>query len=110
MHVPPDFYDFEGNPISFDTWSRLFLHEDRRVAATVVDEHVNVSTVFLGLDHGFGRGAPLIYETMTFVDGEGADCWRTPDRDAALVVHDQAVAHARETAQHSKPLADPPEQ
>lgn len=37
----------------------------RRVEVTQVGEH-HVSTVFLGLDHAFARGAPVLYETMIF--------------------------------------------
>lgn len=29
-----------------------------------------VSTVFLGLDHQFGIGPPILFETMIFTDGE----------------------------------------
>lgn len=35
----------------------------------VTDKNANrflVSTVFLGLDHNFGKGEPLIFETMVF--------------------------------------------
>lgn len=28
--------------------------------------NIKVSTIFLGLDHNFGRGRPLLYETMIF--------------------------------------------
>ena len=46
-------------------WARRFEDiESRRVAETVIDG-VRVSTVFLGLDHGFG-GAPMWFETMIF--------------------------------------------
>lgn len=41
-------------------------HNNRRVART---EHnnVSVSTVFLGVDHGFGRGGPpVVFESMVF--------------------------------------------
>jgi hypothetical protein len=47
----------------------------------VAREHVNgadVSTVFLGLDHSFGRNSqPMIFETMVFggpLDGEQERC------------------------------------
>ena len=54
-------------------WARWFEKADRRVAKTDV-AHVNVSTVFLGVDHRFGdEGPPLIFETMVFggpLDGE----------------------------------------
>lgn len=31
-----------------------------------VDNLVRVSTVFLGIDHSFGTGAPVLYETIVF--------------------------------------------
>lgn len=30
------------------------------------DEKVTVSTVFLSLDHGWGEGAPVLFETLVF--------------------------------------------
>jgi hypothetical protein len=38
----------------------------RRVARTRFQSGAWVSTVFLGLDHSFGRGRPLLFETMAF--------------------------------------------
>jgi hypothetical protein len=38
--------------------------EERRVAVDEIGD-VRVSTVFLGLDHGYG-GPPIIFETMIF--------------------------------------------
>ncbi len=48
-------------------WGRWY--EDNRPALRVGDDDVNgvrVSTVFLGLDHSFGEGLPLLFETMIF--------------------------------------------
>ena len=51
---------------SLVAWGRFFENRDaRRVATTEVGE-VRVSTVFLGLDHSFGEGPPLLFETMVF--------------------------------------------
>ncbi len=48
-------------------WAKWFgTTENRRVASTDYDNDVNVSTVFLGLDHSYGGGPPLIFETMIF--------------------------------------------
>ncbi len=47
-------------------WARWFETADRQVAKTAVSDEVNVSTVFLGLDHSFGTGPPLLFETMIF--------------------------------------------
>lgn len=46
-------------------WAREFDRANRAVAFTKVGES-EVSTVFLGLDHRFGDGPPLLYETMIF--------------------------------------------
>jgi hypothetical protein len=42
-------------------------HEKRVVERTQIDEHVRVSTVFLGLDHNFFSGGnPILFESMIF--------------------------------------------
>lgn len=70
----------------------------RRVALTDYDGRAEVSTVLLVMDHNWsGVGAPLIFETMTFVDGTGRMWGRSPTRAAALSMHDQACADVRET-------------
>lgn len=72
-------------------WGRWFEdHRNRRVAATELGQ-VHVSTIFLGLDHSFGDGPPLVYETMIF--GGKHDQWqdRYSTREAADQGHQKAV-------------------
>lgn len=60
-----DFYDRNGNRLGLFEWARL--HEDdeyKRIAHTVVRGR-EVSTIWLGLDHGFGE-IPIIFETVVF--------------------------------------------
>ena len=45
-------------------WATSFEKDNRRVAQTQVGD-INVSTVFLGLNHGWG-GKILLFETMAF--------------------------------------------
>lgn len=40
--------------------------EKRRVDKTILEDDVEVSTVFLGLDHQWGVGPPILFETMVF--------------------------------------------
>lgn len=48
-------------------YSRLLEDDDyRHVGSTEIGPYW-VSTVWLGLDHGFGRGPPIIFETMVFL-------------------------------------------
>lgn len=68
----------------------------RFVAKTQVGEY-QVSTVFLGLDHGFGLDddePPILYETMVFKNGSNSDedCERYATRDEAQRGHDEMVA------------------
>lgn len=78
--------------VSLDDWAR-WLDDDakRRVAKTDVNEHVEVSTVFLGLNHNFGEGPPLLFETMVFFDADDVYCRRYATWDEAVAGHDRAV-------------------
>lgn len=39
--------------------------EDRRIGVDEIED-IKISTVFLGMDHGFGNGTPILFETMIF--------------------------------------------
>lgn len=47
------------------TWAKFF-EEDDRIVGNFKFNQVMVSTVFLGIDHSFGQGPPLLFETMIF--------------------------------------------
>ena len=47
-------------------WATTLETMDRQVARDTLPGDVQVSTVFLGLDHSFGNGPPLLFETMVF--------------------------------------------
>jgi len=54
-------------------WSAWFETADRHVAKTKITDEISVSTVFLALDHSFGGGPPMLFETMVFggpLDGQ----------------------------------------
>lgn len=62
------YYDREGRPVSNDQWEALFVRErnNRRVAQSGFGVYGWVSTVWLGLNHAYDDGPPLIFETMVF--------------------------------------------
>ena len=61
------YYDRTGGPISLNEWIERFEDEQyQRVDETILPDGRWVSTVWLGLDHSFGRSAPIIFETMVF--------------------------------------------
>lgn len=76
------------------TWARWFQRADRQVACTPLSETAYVSTVFLGLDHQFGDGPPVLWETMAFGMLAGDERQYT-SREDAIVGHEQVVAELR---------------
>jgi hypothetical protein len=73
-----DFYILDGHtPVpcaDILTWGRWFETADRHVAETWVTPEIRVSTIFLGLDHGWGPPAPpILFETMVFWEGGPLD-------------------------------------
>jgi hypothetical protein len=64
-----DHYILEGKtPVKTDlmTWARWFETRKGRHVAQTKQGDVRVSTVFLGLNHQWGDGPPLVFETMIF--------------------------------------------
>jgi len=74
-------------------WAEWFEHSDAE--RTVRQEEVGpywVSTVFLGLDHNYGRGPPRLFETMVFKRegdplGVDLDTYREATWELALERH-----------------------
>lgn len=50
-------------------WAKWFEESiDQRIVAKTYIGDVRISTVFMGLDHAFGEGKPMWFETMIFGD------------------------------------------
>lgn len=64
-----EYYILEGHKIvpckDVMDWGKWFEKADRHVGNTTQND-VQVSTVFLGLDHSFGGKIPILFETMVF--------------------------------------------
>lgn len=88
------YYDRKGNPISFEQFIILWQMKERRVALTE-GPGWRVSTVWLGLNHSFGGGPPLIFETMSFEEGEEQEQERYATEAEALAGHEAVVAKVR---------------
>lgn len=88
----------DGEPVQTHdaiAWGRWFQQADRHVAYTEVGDGY-VSTVFLGLDHNWWGGPPVLWETMTFqIPGLQWEQRRYASRIDALAGHAEAVAMAQ---------------
>lgn len=73
------------------TWDYVMTWKMR--FPTLPSRSFGVSTVFLGLDHNFGGGPPLIFETMIFPSNNSSEtgCWRYSTEAEALEGHRWAV-------------------
>jgi hypothetical protein len=92
--------DGKGNPVverDMERWSDWFGQARNRVLKLdKVGRGALVSTVFLGIDPSFHRGAaPLLWETMIFGGDRDQYCQRYATRDEALTGHANAVKLAK---------------
>jgi hypothetical protein len=63
------------------TWARWLENTNRIVSQDRIGD-VFISTVFLGVDHNFYGGDPLLFETMVFDEGDKVELFngiKTPD-------------------------------
>jgi hypothetical protein len=93
----PRFYQLVGKeivPIEDDDpikWAKAFGSDNRHIALDEIPG-VDVSTVFLGLDHGYGDGPPVLFETMVFGGPYDQNMERYTTYDEAVIGHQKMVA------------------
>ena len=76
-------------------WTEQFEKLDRRVRQETANG-LNVSTVFLGIDHSFGTGLPILFETMIFGLPKGEEyVERCSTWEEAEAMHKKAVKFAK---------------
>lgn len=93
--------DERGEPVPCPdllTWARWFEVVHHRILTSTDVGAFHVSTVFLGIDHAFHGGPPVLWETMIFgaPKGHPLDGYqeRYTSRGEAIEGHARAVAAA----------------
>lgn len=108
-HPDPEFVQYCDpweRPCTFGRWAELWSARHRehdrvelelpagdmwwKIGDTTIGE-VHVSTVWLGMNHRFGNGPPLIYETMVFGGALDQEQERYEAREAAAAGHERMV-------------------
>lgn len=110
--------DAHGDPqVCEDLFTWTHWMETHRGLLHVADTRfgaVRVSTVFLGLDHGFGAfaealgwepGPPILYESMVFGGPLDGEQWRYATRAEADAGHTALCIAVTEAADHPSPIA-----
>lgn len=97
-----EYYSRKGEAISAEQWRDAVSEKDaKRVAETTLPNGYWVSTVWLGINHSFGSGRPLIFETMVFPHnkqddgGKGVTGWGDVDSDRYSTEAEALEGHAR---------------
>lgn len=67
------YFDRQGRPIPAEEWIRLSSDPAYRRVALTSGYCRRISTVWLGLNHQWGDGPPLIFETMLFRESPSGD-------------------------------------
>ena len=81
------YYDRAGNPITLEEVSRLLGDFPYKVVAKTTIGDSEISTVWLGIDHNWGGGPPLIFETLVFGGALADEMYRYPTEADALKGH-----------------------
>ena len=78
---------------SMQEWAEFFENASNRIVSrTKLSSTIEVSTVFLGVDHSFGNEVqPVLFETMVFHDGDGREQEWCSTWDQAVAMHARVI-------------------
>lgn len=76
-------------------WGRWMENIDKRKVAHDMVGEARVSTVFLGLDHNWDEGEPILFETMVFSGKRDGEMERYSTWDEAIDGHNRIVESLR---------------
>ncbi len=99
------YYDWDGNPVSMTEWARIHSARIRVAQDTNVAGSADVSTVYLGINHRFGDGPPLIFETMVFGGPLDQEQERYSTEAQARAGHAKWVEAVKFAANHIEEMA-----
>lgn len=86
-------YDRSGEPVDTARWCLLFSDTRYQVLRQDQIGFYFLSTVWTGIDRGFGEGPPLIFETMVFGPGNWGEEQRLySSEQEALAGHEEIAA------------------
>ena len=94
--VPKEINDVEE-------WAKWFTSDNRTVKKTEGTismtgaqlGNITISTVFLGMDHGFNGEEPVLFETLVFGGPCDGDMDRCSTWEGAEKMHEKMIEHVR---------------
>jgi hypothetical protein len=107
-------YDIKGRPMTLDEFCAVERSDPNGMwqrahrKTTVPEADAEVSTVWLGMDHAWGGGPPLIFESMVFGGNLDQEQVRYSTLAQAHAGHDDLVARVRAEADAFRELTVDP--
>jgi len=104
----PRHYGLDGEPISMRHWGYLVESKRRILRQEYIGDYW-ISTVHIGIDHGWHSERPLIFETMVFKGGsperlgDDVETRRYSTWQEALAGHEELLNEVRLLAQLDSP-------
>ena len=93
------YYILKGHEIvetdDITEWSKHFENINERIVAKTKIGDVEISTVFLGIDHSFGGKTPIVFETMVFGGKLDQEQERYATYDEAMKGHEEMVKRVK---------------
>jgi hypothetical protein len=89
--------DGSVKPASLMDWAAMYQSPASRRVGDDTINGVRVSTVFLGLDHSYGDGPPLLFETKAFGGDLDEACERCSTLEEAKAQHEAMCERVRAT-------------
>jgi hypothetical protein len=83
-----EYFDKKCDPIDTDKWVKLFSDKSYQIIKqTQLHTGAHISTVWLGLTHGYGPNGPLIFETLITLRDEEEEMYRYATEEEAIKHH-----------------------
>ena len=104
----PEYYilvDRVAVAVDLMTWANWLATADRQIGDDQIGP-VRVSTVFLGINHNFRGGDPILFETMIFGGPLNDEQWRYATYAEAERGHQEAITQAKIAAAKIKSIKD----
>jgi hypothetical protein len=90
------YYDRQGKPISMERYCQLAANPEYKRVGESKGCGKWVSTVWLGINHSYGGGPPIIFETMVFpLNQEGDVNYGEIDSDRYATEEEALEGHRR---------------
>lgn len=88
-----NYYNRKGEVIDMMEWGKLLENKGYKIVKQkTLSDGKRVSTIWLGLDHSFDGGKPLIFETMLLSKGDdNGDMERYSTEEEAIKGHKKMV-------------------